>query len=63
MLAFLLQLLRPERWRKAWKREILMNGGVLVIGERPNPSEKNCAASIRARQWKSVSRKIGETKA
>jgi hypothetical protein len=63
MLKFFLQLWRPERWGKARKREIFRSGGVLVIGERPNRSEKNCAASIRARQWKSASRKIGETKA
>jgi hypothetical protein len=58
MLKFLLQWLRAERWRKARKREIFRSGGVLVIG-----SEKNCAASIRARRWKSASRKIGKTKA
>jgi hypothetical protein len=58
MLKFLLQFWRPERWRKARKREIFRSGGVLVIG-----SEKNCAASIRARRWKSASRKIGKTKA
>jgi hypothetical protein len=60
MVKFLLQLLCPERWGKARKREreIFRSGGVLVIGERPNRSEKNCAASIRARQWKSASRKI-----
>ena len=63
MLEFLLQLRRPERWAKARKRKICSTGGVLVIGERPNRSENNCAASIRARQWKSASRKIGETKA
>jgi hypothetical protein len=63
MLEFLLQLWRPEKWGKARKREIFRSGGVLVIGERPNRSEKNCAASIRARQWKSALRKIGETKA
>ena len=63
MLEFLLQLLRPEKWGKARNREIFRSGGVLVIGERPNRSEKNCAASIRARQWKSASRKIGKTKA
>jgi hypothetical protein len=63
MLKFLLQWLRPEKWGKARKREIFRSGGVLVIDERPNRSKKNCAASIRARQWKSASRKIGETKA
>jgi hypothetical protein len=60
VLKFLLQWLRPEKARKS---EIFRSGGVLVIGERPNRSENNCAASIRARQWKSASRKIGETKA
>jgi hypothetical protein len=63
MLKFLLQLLRPEKWGKARKRKICRSGGVLVIGERPNRSENNCAASIRARQWKSASRKIEKTKA
>jgi hypothetical protein len=60
MLKFLLQLLRPEKWGKARKRESFRSGGVLVIGERPNRPEKNCAASIKARQWKSASRKVGE---
>jgi hypothetical protein len=63
MLKFLLQWLRREKRGKARTREIFRSGGVLVIGERPNRSEKNCAASIRARQWKSALRKIGETEA
>jgi hypothetical protein len=62
MLKFLLQWLRREMWGKARTREILRSGGVLVIDGRPNRPKKNYAASIRARQWKSALRKIGETK-
>jgi hypothetical protein len=58
MIKVLLQWKRPEKWGKKRKRDIFRSGGVLVIG-----SEKNCAASIKARRWKSASRKIEETEA
>jgi hypothetical protein len=58
----LLQTLRPEKWRKARRRKIVTSGGVLVIGEQAARPEKNCTASIEARQWKSAARMVREAK-
>jgi hypothetical protein len=63
MLERLLQTLRPEKWAIPRKRRSFRSGGVLVIGEGTRRSEKNCTASIKARQWKSALRKVAETKA
>jgi hypothetical protein len=63
MMRFYLAWKRPETWAKRPKSGIPRTGGVLVIGERAGKSENSYAGSIRARKWKSVSRKVQETKA
>ena len=62
MLRFLLELLRPDKWGKHQKRDVPHNGGVLVIGDVTKKPENSSAASIKARQWKSRSRKIEKAK-
>jgi hypothetical protein len=55
----LLQWLRPEKWGKTRKSRTLASCGVLIIDrDRPRP-KNNCSASIKARQWKSASRRFG----
>jgi hypothetical protein len=54
---------RPETWGKHPKRDICRTGGVLVVGGRSGKSENSYAASIKARKWKSVSRKVQAPKA
>jgi hypothetical protein len=54
---------RPEVWGKRRKRKIARTGGVLVLGERPKRSASSYAASIKARKWKSMSRKVQKLKA
>ena len=63
MLRLFLELMRPEKWGKARKRKIVTSGGVLVIGEPAARPQNNCAASIKAKQWKSASRKVRDAKA
>jgi hypothetical protein len=63
MMRFYLELKRPERWRKNRKTDIPQKGGVLVIGSVTKKPEYNTAASVKARKWKSGSRRIRETKA
>jgi hypothetical protein len=63
MMRFYLELKRPERWRKNRKTDIPQKGGVLVIGGVTKKPEYNTAASVKARKWKSGSRRIRETKA
>jgi hypothetical protein len=62
MMQFFLELKRPETYGKRRKRDIPQSGGVLVIGG-PKKPEINNAASIKAREWKSISRKVQEPKA
>jgi hypothetical protein len=57
-----LEMVRPEVWGKRRKRKIARTGGVLVLGERPKRSANSYAASIRARKWKSISRKVQRLK-
>jgi hypothetical protein len=63
MMRFYLAWKRPETWGKRPKSGIPRTGGVLVIGERAGKSENNYAGSIRARKWKSISRKVQVPKA
>lgn len=58
MMRFLLEWKRPETWGRYPKRHIPRTGGVLVIGENMEKPDKSYAASIKARQWKSISRKL-----
>ena len=62
MLRFLLEWKLPEKYGKRRKRDIPQSGGVLVIGG-PKKPEINNAASIKAREWKSISRKVRTLKA
>ena len=54
---------RPDTWGKHPKRDNFRTGGVLVVGGRSAKSENGYAASIRARKWKSISRKVQVPKA
>ena len=45
------------------KRDNFRTGGVLVVGGRSAKSENSYAASIRARKWRSISRKVQVPKA
>ena len=63
MIRFLLEWMRPEKWGKNPKSDIPQTGGVLVIGGRTEKPENSCAASIKARKWKSMSRKVRKPKA
>lgn len=58
MMRFLLEWKRPETWGRRAKRDIPRAGGVLVIGERTEKPDNSYTASIKARQWKSLSRKV-----
>jgi hypothetical protein len=62
MLRFLLEWQRPERWGKQRKMDVPRTGGVLVIGGGTKKPANNSAASIKARQWKSLSKRIEEAK-
>jgi hypothetical protein len=57
MLRFYLEWKLPEKYGKRRKRDIPHSGGVLIIGE-PKKPEINNAASIKSREWKSISRKL-----
>jgi hypothetical protein len=57
-----LEMARPELWGKRRKSKFARTGGVLVIGERPKRSASSYAASIKARKWKSISRKVQKLK-
>ena len=56
MMRFYLAWKRPETYGKHRKSDISRTGGVLVIGERSRKPKDGYAGSIKARQWKSVSR-------
>jgi hypothetical protein len=56
MMEIYLAWMRPERWGKPPKSSISRTGGVVVIGERSGRPKDDYAGSIKARQWKSLSR-------
>ena len=58
MLRFLLELLRPHKWVKHPKIDVPQKGGVVIIGDITKKPENSSAASIKARQWKSRSKRI-----
>lgn len=62
MQLFLLELLRPETWGKPRKMDVPQKCGVLTIGDVTKKPENSWAASIKARQWKSRSRRIRDAK-
>ena len=54
---------RPEKWGKRRKRHVPHNAGVLVIGDDVTKKpEYDTTASVKARKWKSFSRKFREAK-
>ena len=67
MSRFLLELKLPEKYGKHRKSDIPRIGGVLVVGlvvgKRSEQPKNSSAASIKARQWKSLSRKVRGPKA
>ena len=58
---FILEWYRPE-WGKHPKIDAPREGGVLVIGDVTKKPKYNTAASVKARKWKSWSRRIWEEK-
>jgi hypothetical protein len=53
----------PEKWGKRRKRHVPQNTGVLVIGgDVSKKPEHDTTASVKARKWKSFSRKFREAK-
>jgi hypothetical protein len=60
MLRLLLEWLRPDTWGKNPRIDVPREGGVLVLGGSAKP-ENDTAASVKARRWKSISRKIRKT--
>jgi hypothetical protein len=64
MLRFLLELVLPERYGKHRKSDIPRTSGVLVVGQRTEKrkNKNSTAASIKARKWKSASRKVRSPK-
>jgi hypothetical protein len=61
MLRLFLESERPEIWGKRRKMDLPRTGGLLVVGVGTKKPVNN-SASIKARQWKSWSRKIREEK-
>jgi hypothetical protein len=59
---FILEWYRPDTWGKHPKIDAPRQGGVLVIGDVTKKPKYNTAASVKARKWKSWSRKIREEK-
>src|SRR5260370_41330366 len=54
---------RPEKWGKRRKRHVPHNAGVLVIGgDVTKKPEYDTTASVKARKWKSFSRKFRDEK-
>ena len=58
----ILERYRPNRFGKHPKIDAPREGGVLVIGDVTKKPKYNTAASVRARKWKSWSKKIWEGK-
>ncbi len=63
MIRFILEWKRPEVYGKDRKIDVPHHCSVLVIGGASNKPKNSSAASVKARQWKSRSRMIRETKA
>jgi hypothetical protein len=60
----LLEWYRPETYGKPRNKAVPHSGGVLVVGQitkKPKP-KRNTATSVRTRRWKSLSRKLSESK-
>jgi hypothetical protein len=62
MMRFLLERKFPEKYGKHPKVDVPQQGGVVLIGAPMKPKKTCAAASIKARQWKALSRRLRETK-
>jgi hypothetical protein len=63
MLRFLLEWKRPHKWGKHRKIDVPENTGVLIVGGNVTKKpEYNTTASVRARRWKALERKIRQAK-
>jgi hypothetical protein len=62
MIRFLLARKFPEKYGKHPKVDVPQQGGIVLIGA-PKKPKKTCApASVKARQWKALSRRVREAK-
>jgi hypothetical protein len=62
MMRFLLERKFPEKYGKHPKVDAPQQGGVVLIGAPMKPKKTCAAASIKARQWKALSRRLREAK-
>jgi hypothetical protein len=59
---FILARYRPNTWGKRRKIDTPREGGVLIVGDMTKKPKYNTDASVRARTWKSWSKKLREEK-
>jgi hypothetical protein len=62
MMRSLLERKFPDRYGKHPKVDVPQQGGVVLIGAPKKPKRTCAAASIKARQWKALSRKVRAAK-
>jgi hypothetical protein len=62
MMRFLLERKFPEKYGKHPKVDVPQQAGMVLIGAPMKPKRTVAPASIKARQWKALSRRVGETK-
>jgi hypothetical protein len=62
MMRFLLERKFPEKYGKHPKVDVPQQGGVVLIGTPMKPKKTCAAASIKARQWKALSRRLRDAK-
>jgi hypothetical protein len=62
MMRFLLERKFPEKYGRHPKVDVPQQGGVVLIGAPMKPKKTCAAASIKARQWKALSRRLREAK-
>ena len=60
MIRFLLARKFPEKYGKHPKVDVPQQGGIVLIGAPKKPKKTCAAASIKARQWKALSRRLRE---
>jgi hypothetical protein len=62
MMRFLLETKFPEKYGKHPKVDIPRQGGVVLIGAPKKPRRTVAPASVKARRWKALSRRVRQTK-
>ena len=62
MIRFLLARKFPEKYGKHPKVDVPQQGGIVLIGAPKKPKKTCAAASIKARQWKALSRRLRDAK-